>query len=65
MMVLMRNDLVGIIDEMDRSLHPEILHSYVANFLKDLQHRYLQGRFGGVPLIKGFSWLGSNDGNGT
>ncbi len=101
-------------------LHPEILHSYVANFLKysagrrsqlivtthdttlfnqpflrrdevwlvekgrdqssrlvsleefkdvdqieDLQRGYIQGRFGGVPIIRDFSWLGSDDGKGA
>jgi AAA15 family ATPase/GTPase len=32
---------------------------------KDLQGDYLQGRFGGVPVICDFSWLGSGDGKGA
>lgn len=31
---LMKSDSALAIDELDRSLHPDILHSYVANFLK-------------------------------
>ena len=121
MIGLTKGDILVVIDELDRSLHPEILHSYVANFLKyfdrtrqstmspptiqrcsnshffaatrcglsrkgtdqssrlvgleeyqerkrrvkDLQQDYLQGRFGGVPVIRDFSWLGENDGKGA
>jgi hypothetical protein len=120
MMALARENRVVVIDELDRSLHPEILHSFIANFLKhsgsrhsqligtthdttllnqpfvrrdevwfvekgadqssrlvsleefkdvdrieDLQRGYLQGRFGGVPVIKDFSWLGNDDGKGA
>jgi AAA15 family ATPase/GTPase len=119
-MTLMRGDVVVVIDELDRSLHPEILHSYLANYLKyskgsgsqlivtthdttllkqrflrrdevwfvekgtdqssrlvaleefkdvdrskDLQQDYLLGRFGGVPVIRDFSWLGKDHGEGT
>jgi AAA15 family ATPase/GTPase len=114
---MLNHDSVVLIDELDRSLHPEIVHSYVANFLRysgsrhsqlivtthdttllsqpflrrdevwfvekdpdqssrlasleeykdverieDLQRGYLQGRFGGVPVIQDFSWLGNDDG---
>ena len=31
----------------------------------DLQQDYLQGRFGGVPVIRDFSWLGEGDGKGA
>jgi uncharacterized protein len=120
MMSLMTSDSVFAIDELDRSLHPDILHSYLANFLKystgrssqlivtthdttvlkqsflrrdevwfvekgndqssrlialeefknadkskDLQQDYLIGRFGGVPVIRDFSWLGDDHGKGT
>jgi uncharacterized protein len=120
MMALTTGEFTFVIDELDRSLHPEILHSYLANFLKysaglgsqlivtthdttllkqpflrrdevwfvekgvdqssrlvaleefkktpggkDLQEDYLQGRFGGVPVIRDFSWLGKGDGKGT
>jgi uncharacterized protein len=120
MMALTKGNFLVAIDELDRSLHPEVLHSYVANFLKystgrssqlivtthdttllkqpflrrdevwfvekgsdqssrlvgleefkkgkresDLQQDYLQGRFGGVPVIRDFSWLGENDGTGA
>jgi AAA15 family ATPase/GTPase len=120
MMSLMTSDPVFAIDELDRSLHPDILHSYLANFLeysadrrsqlivtthdttvlkqpfirrdevwfvekgtdqcsrmvaleeykdveksKDLQQDYLIGRFGGVPVIRDFSWLGEDHGKGT
>jgi len=120
MMALMSGESVFVVDELDRSVHPEILHSYLANFLKystghesqlivtthdttllkqsflrrdevwfvekgtdqssrlialeefkkakgekDLQRDYLQGRFGGVPVLHDFSWLGSRDGKGT
>ena len=106
------------IDELDRSLHPDVLHSYLQSFIKysqgknsqlivtthdttllkrrlirqdevwfiqkgpnhsstlssleeykfnarmDWQKGYLQGRFGGVPIIHDFSWLGSENGEG-
>jgi AAA15 family ATPase/GTPase len=120
MIALMGSDSVFLIDELDRSLHPEILHSYLANYLKysagqssqlivtthdttllkqsfvrrdevwfmekgddqssrlialeefknadrskDLQQDYLMGRFGGVPVIRDFSWLGEDHGKGT
>ena len=120
MMSLMKTDRVFAIDELDRSLHPDILHSYLANFLKysagrssqlivtthdttllkqsflrrdevwfvekgtdqssrlvaleeykdvdkskDLQQDYLLGRFGGVPVIRDFSWLGEDHGEGA
>jgi AAA15 family ATPase/GTPase len=120
MMGLMNSNRLYIVDELDRSLHPDILHSYVANFLryslgrrsqlivtthdttllkqrflrrdevwfvekgpdqssrlvaleefknadqsKDLQQDYLLGRFGGVPVIRDFSWLGNDHGEGT
>ena len=120
MMALTKGDFLVVIDELDRSLHPEALHSYVANFLKystarasqlivtthdttllrqpflrrdevwfvekgddqssrlvaleefkngksgsDLQQDYLQGRFGGIPVIHDFSWLREHDGKGT
>jgi uncharacterized protein len=120
MMGLTTDEVTFVIDELDRSLHPEILHSYLANFLKysvrlgsqlivtthdttllrqpflrrdevwfvekgidqssrlvaleefkkapgvnDLQQDYLQGRFGGVPVIRDFSWLGEGDGKGA
>jgi uncharacterized protein len=120
MMGLTTREFTCVIDELDRSLHPEILHSYLANFLKysagigsqlivtthdttllrqpflrrdevwfvekgtdqssrlvaleefkntpggkDLQQDYLQGRFGGVPVIRDFSWLGEGDGKGA
>ena len=120
MMSLTKRDSVFAIDELDRSLHPDILHSYLANFLKystgrasqlivtthdttllkqpflrrdevwfvekgidqssrlvaleeykdvdkskDLQQDYLLGRFGGVPVIRDFSWLGEDHGEGT
>lgn len=117
MMTLLKGDAVIAIDELDRSLHPEILHSYLANYMKystgvesqlivtthdttllsrdflrrdevwliekgfdqatrlvaleefkdvdkskDLEKDYLLGRFGGVPVIRDFSWLGESDG---
>ena len=117
MMRLLNGGAVFAIDELDRSLHSEILHSYLANYLKytrdrpsqlivtthdttllrqpflrrdevwfvekgldqssrivgleeykdvdqskDLQNDYLLGRFGGVPVIRDFSWLGKSDG---
>ena len=120
MIALVSGDRVFAIDELDRSLHPEVLHSYVGNFLrysagrnsqlivtthdttllkqafirpdevwlvekgrdlssrlvaldeyskvsgsKDLQQDYLSGRFGGVPVIQDFSWLGQTDGKGA
>ena len=120
MMSLMRSDRLYVIDELDRSLHPDILYSYLANYLKysvgrssqlivtthdttllkqrflrrdevwfvekgndqssrlialeefknadkskDLQQDYLIGRFGGVPVIRDFSWLGEDHGEGT
>jgi len=34
MMGLTTDEVTFVIDELDRSLHPEILHSYLANFLK-------------------------------
>jgi predicted ATPase len=120
MISLMTGDGVFVIDKLDRSLHPDVLHSYLANFLKysagrssqlivtthdttllrqhflrrdevwfvekgedqssrlialeeyknadkskDLQQDYLQGRFGGVPVIRDFSWLGEEHGETT
>lgn len=120
MIALMKSDKVFVIDELDRSLHPDILHSYLANYLKysagqcsqlivtthdttllkqrflrrdevwfvekgndqssrmvaleefknvdkskDLQRDYIIGRFGGVPVIRDFSWLGDDHGKGT
>src|SRR5262249_28728359 len=117
MMGLMSSNHLYVIDELDRSLHPEVLHSYLSNFLtysagrrsqlivtthdttllkqrflrrdeiwfvekgpdqssrlialeefknadrsKDLQQDYLLGRFGGVPVIRDFSWLGEGHG---
>ena len=117
MIAMMTGDGVFVIDELDRSLHPDVLHSYLANFLKyssgrssqlivtthdttllrqhflrrdevwfvekgndqssrlialeeyedvghskDLQQDYLFGRFGGVPVIRDFSWLGEEHG---
>jgi AAA15 family ATPase/GTPase len=32
---------------------------------KDLQQDYLQGRFGGVPVLDDFSWLGGPHAKGT
>jgi AAA15 family ATPase/GTPase len=116
-MILMSADVVGVIDELDRSVHPDVLHSCLANFLQystarssqlivtthdttllkqpflrrdevwfvekgpdqtsrlfaleefkdadrveDWQQGYLQGRFGGVPVLRDFSWLGTVDG---
>jgi uncharacterized protein len=116
-MVLLQGDAVIAIDELDRSLHREVLHSYLSNYLrystgvesqlvvtthdttllsrnflrrdevwlvekgtdqatrlvaleefkdvdksKDLEEDYLLGRFGGVPVIRDFSWLGNSDG---
>jgi hypothetical protein len=29
---------------------------------KDLEEDYLLGRFGGVPVVRDFSWLGKPDG---
>ncbi len=120
MIAMMTRDCVYVIDELDRSLHPDILHSYLANFLKysasrgsqlivtthdttllqqpflrrdevwfvekgtdqssrlialeeykdadkskNLQQDYLHGRFGGVPVIRDFSWLGEEHGERT
>ena len=120
MISMMTGDGVFIIDELDRSLHADVLHSYLANFLKysvdrssqlivtthdttllrqhflrrdevwfvekgddqssrlialeeykdverseDLQQDYLLGRFGGVPVIRDFSWLGEEHGETT
>jgi AAA15 family ATPase/GTPase len=120
MLSMLRSDQTIAIDELDRSLHPDILHSYLANFLKysagrssqlivtthdttllkqpfirrdevwfvekgadqssrlialeeykdvdkskDLQQDYLLGRFGGVPVIRDFSWLGEDHGEGA
>jgi uncharacterized protein len=120
MISMMTGDGVFIIDEFDRSLHADVLHSYLANFLKysagrssqlivtthdttllrqhflrrdevwfvekgddqssrlialeeykdveqsqDLQQDYLLGRFGGVPVIRDFSWLGEEHGETT
>jgi AAA15 family ATPase/GTPase len=120
MMDMMRSDRVTVVDELDRSLHPDILYSYLENFLKysagrssqlivtthdttvlkqrflrrdevwfvekapdqssrlialeefknadrskDLQQDYLLGRFGGVPVIRDFSWLGQDHGEGA
>ena len=117
MFSLLTSDVLFAVDELDRSLHPQIVHSYLANFLKysagensqlivtthdttlfkqdflrrdefwliektenqssrlialeefknvdesnDLQKDYLLGRFGGVPVIRDFSWLGDSDG---
>ncbi len=117
MIAMMEGGGVFVIDELDRSLHADILHSYLANFLKysagrssqlivtthdttllrqdflrrdevwfvekgkdqasrlvaleeykhvdqseDLQRDYLIGRFGGVPVIRDFSWLGEKHG---
>ncbi len=117
MIAMMEGGGVFVIDELDRSLHADILHSYLANFLKysvgrssqlivtthdttllrqdflrrdevwfvekgkdqssrlvaleeykdvdqskDLQQDYLLGRFGGVPVIRDFSWLGEKHG---
>lgn len=117
MIAMMEGGGVFVIDELDRSLHADILHSYLANFLKystgrssqlivtthdttllrqdflrrdevwfvekgkdqssrlvaleeykdvdqskDLQQDYLLGRFGGVPVIRDFSWLGDKHG---
>lgn len=111
MMSLLLSDCDLIIDELDRSLHPDISHSYIDNFLrystkrhsqlivtthevslldqhflrpdeiwlvdkggdgvshltalteyklnqtKDLERDYRQGRFGGIPVLRDFSWL--------
>jgi AAA15 family ATPase/GTPase len=120
MVALMTGDGVFVIDELDRSLHADVVHSYLANFLKysarrssqlivtthdtallrqhfprrdevwfvekgidqssrlialeeyknvdqskDLQQDYLLGRFGGVPVIRDFSWLGEEHGETT
>jgi uncharacterized protein len=120
MISMMTGDGVFVIDELDRSLHADVLHSYLANFLKysvgrssqlivtthdttllrqhflrqdevwfvekgndqssrlislqeykdvdqsnDLQQDYLLGRFGGVPVIRDFSWLGEEHGETT
>lgn len=120
MIAMTTYDGVFIIDELDRSLHADVLHSYLANFLKysegrssqlivtthdttllkqnflrrdevwfvekgndqssrlvaleeykdveqskDLQQDYLLGRFGGVPVIRDFSWLGEEHGEST
>ena len=122
MMSLMRSDQsVSRSTSSISSLHPDILHSYLANFSeilgrsvaanwssrhmtrpcssngffvvtksgssrkgtdqssrlvaseeyknadksKDLQQDYLLGRFGGVPVIRDFSWLGEDHGKGT
>ncbi len=120
MIAMMTGDGVFVIDELDRSLHPDVVHSYLANFLKysvgrssqlivtthdttllrqhflrrdevwlvekgidqasrlvaleefkdveqskDLQKDYLLGRFGGVPVIRDFSWLGEEHGETT
>jgi AAA15 family ATPase/GTPase len=116
---LLGGEHVFVVDEFDRSLHPDIAHSLLANFLrhsagrpsqlivtthettllrqdflrpdevwftenrpgqgcrlvslaeyklegsKDLQQDYLQGRFGGVPVLHDFSWLGERDAKGT
>ena len=117
MIVLLTRNMVVAVDELDRSLHPEIVHSYLANFLKystsvasqlivtthdttllsrpflrrdeiwlvekgndqssnivaleeyknankskELERDYLLGRFGGVPVIRDFSWLGKQNG---
>jgi AAA15 family ATPase/GTPase len=117
MIVLLTRNMVIAVDELDRSLHPEVIHSYLANFLeyatgvasqlivtthdttllsrpflrrdeiwlvekgsdqssrlvaleefknvnksKDLAKDYLLGRFGGVPVIRDFSWLRKRDG---
>ena len=117
MVGLLTSDILVAVDELDRSLHPQIVHSYLANFLKysagrdsqlivtthdttlfqqdflrrdefwlmekaedqssrlialeefknvdestDLQNDYLLGRFGGVPVIRDFSWLRDSDG---
>ena len=32
---------------------------------KDLERDYLLGRFGGVPVIRDFSWLGEEHGETT
>ncbi len=119
MIRLLSSEHVFVVDEFDRSLHPEIAHSLIANFLqhsvgqssqfivtthettllqqhflrpdevwfvekkpnqgatlvslaeyqlngsKDLQKDYLQGRFGGVPVVQDFSWLGESHAKGT
>ena len=119
LMRLLEEEHVFAIDEFDRSLHPEIAHSLLANFLryssggpsqlivtthettllrqdflrpdeiwfaekspsqgsrlislaeyklndsKDFQRDYLGGRFGGVPVLHDFSWLGGPDAKGT
>jgi uncharacterized protein len=120
MIAMISGSGVFVIDELDRSLHVDILHSLLANFLKysaarssqlivtthdttllrqhflrpdevwfvekgndqssrlislqeykgvdqskDLQQDYLLGRFGGVPVIRDFSWLGEEHGEKT
>jgi AAA15 family ATPase/GTPase len=111
---------VFVIDEFDRSLHPEVSHSLLADFLNysqgresqlivtthetslmdqnflrrdeiwmvekgpdhasrlialeeykgvregdDLQRDYRNGRFGGVPVLRDFSWMGEANAPGT
>lgn len=117
MMALLDGGRVFVIDELDRSLHPDIAHTYIDNFLrysqgresqlivtthettlleqkflradeiwmvdkgadqatklvalaeykeaqiKDVAKDYRQGRFGGVPVLRDFSWL--ENGNAT
>lgn len=120
LLLLLRGDRVIVIDEFDRSLHSEVAHSFLANFLRyssargsqlivtthettllerdflrrdevwlmekgpnqvstlaslveykpppadaDLRQDYLNGRYGGVPVLLDFSWLGERHAAGT
>jgi AAA15 family ATPase/GTPase len=120
LLLLVENDRVFVIDEFDRSLHPELAHSLLDNFLRysegrrsqlivtthettlldqdflrrdeiwlmekgrdqstrligleeyqgippedDLQRDYLQGRFGGVPVLRDFKWMRPDHAEGT
>jgi AAA15 family ATPase/GTPase len=120
LMLLVESDRVFVIDEFDRSLHPDVSHSLIDNFLRysegresqlivtthetslmdqrflrrdeiwmvekgqdqstrlialeeyqgvpedaDLQRDYLNGRFGGVPVLRDFTWMGRRHAEGT
>jgi AAA15 family ATPase/GTPase len=120
LLVLVNHNRVFIIDEFDRSLHPQVAHSFIGNFLRysagkesqllvtthettlleqdflrrdeiwlvekgrdqssrlvslveykappegtDLRKDYLNGRFGGVPVIRDFHWLDRRHASGA
>jgi uncharacterized protein len=60
----LRRDEIWLVEEgTDQATHLVALEEFKdVDKSEDLEKDYLLGRFGGVPVIRDFSWLGESDG---